>query len=68
VAGLGFIGALLVNAPLAGLIGLGLLGVGIANALPLAIAAGATRLGRRRRPPLRVSRHSATWARSWAPW
>jgi MFS family permease len=40
VAGLGFIGALLANAPLAGLIGLGLLGVGIANALPLAIAAG----------------------------
>jgi fucose permease len=40
VAGLGFAGALLVNAPVAGLIGLGLLGAGIANALPLAIAAG----------------------------
>jgi fucose permease len=40
VAGLGFGGALLVNAPVAGLIGLGLLGAGIANALPLAIAAG----------------------------
>jgi hypothetical protein len=40
VAGLGFGGALLVNAPLAGLIGFGLLGAGIANALPLAIAAG----------------------------
>ncbi len=40
VAGLGFGGALLVDAPIAGLIGLGLLGAGIANALPLAIAAG----------------------------
>jgi len=40
VAGLGFGGALLVNAPVAGLIGLGLLGAGIANALPVAIAAG----------------------------
>jgi fucose permease len=40
VAGLGFGGALLVNAPLAGLVGLGLLGAGIANALPLAIGAG----------------------------
>jgi hypothetical protein len=40
VAGLGFGGALLVDAPVAGLIGLGLLGAGIANALPLAIAAG----------------------------
>jgi hypothetical protein len=40
VAGLGFGGALLVNAPVAGLIGLGLLGAGVANALPLAIAAG----------------------------
>jgi hypothetical protein len=40
VAGLGFGGALLMNAPLAGLIGFGLLGAGIANALPLAIAAG----------------------------
>jgi len=45
VAGLGFGGALLVNAPLAGLIGLGLLGVGISNALPLAIAAGANAPG-----------------------
>jgi fucose permease len=40
VAGLGLGGALLVNTPVAGLIGLGLLGVGIANALPVAIAAG----------------------------
>ena len=40
VAGAGFGGALLVDAPAAGLIGLGLLGVGIANALPLAIGAG----------------------------
>jgi len=40
VAGVGFGGALLVDAPIAGLVGLGLLGAGIANALPLAIAAG----------------------------
>lgn len=40
VAGVGFGGALLVDAPAAGLVGLGLLGAGIANALPLAIAAG----------------------------
>jgi hypothetical protein len=40
VAGAGFGGALLVDAPAAGLIGLGLLGAGIANALPLAIGAG----------------------------
>jgi hypothetical protein len=40
VAGLGFGGALLVDTPIAGLVGLGLLGAGIANALPLAIAAG----------------------------
>jgi hypothetical protein len=40
VAGAGFGGALLVDAPVAGLVGLGLLGVGIANALPLAIGAG----------------------------
>ena len=40
VAGLGFGGALLLDAPAAGLVGLGLLGAGIANALPLAIAAG----------------------------
>jgi fucose permease len=44
-AGLGFGGALLVNAPVAGLIGLGLLGAGIANALPLAIAAGSNAPG-----------------------
>jgi hypothetical protein len=31
---------MLVDAPAAGLVGLGLLGVGIANALPLAIGAG----------------------------
>jgi hypothetical protein len=40
LAGLGFGGALLVDVPAAGLVGLGLLGVGIANALPLAIGAG----------------------------
>ena len=40
VAGVGFGGALLLDAPVAGLVGLGLLGAGIANALPLAIAAG----------------------------
>ena len=40
VAGLGFGGALLLDAPATGLVGLGLLGIGIANALPLAIAAG----------------------------
>jgi fucose permease len=40
VAGAGFGGALLVDAPAAGLVGLGLLGVGIATALPLAIGAG----------------------------
>jgi predicted MFS family arabinose efflux permease len=40
VAGLGFGGALLLDTPVAGLVGLGLLGAGIANALPLAIAAG----------------------------
>jgi fucose permease len=45
VAGLGFGGALLVDAPVAGLIGLGLLGAGIANALPLAIAAGSNTPG-----------------------
>jgi len=40
VAGVGFGGALLVGAPVAGLVGLALLGAGIANALPLAIGAG----------------------------
>jgi Major Facilitator Superfamily len=40
VAGAGFGGALLVDTPAAGLVGLGLLGAGIANALPLAIGAG----------------------------
>jgi MFS family permease len=40
LAGLGFGGALLVDAPAAGLVGFGLLGVGISNALPLAIGAG----------------------------
>lgn len=37
---MGFGGALLVDVPVAGLVGLALLGVGIANALPIAIAAG----------------------------
>ncbi len=45
VAGLGFGGALLVDAPVAGMVGLGLLGAGIANALPLAIAAGSNAPG-----------------------
>jgi fucose permease len=40
VGGVGFGGALIVDAPIAGMVGLGLLGAGIANALPLAIAAG----------------------------
>jgi len=40
VAGAGFGASLLVGTPFAGLVGLGLLGAGIANALPLAIAAG----------------------------
>jgi predicted MFS family arabinose efflux permease len=40
MAGVGFGGALLIDAPVAGLVGLALLGAGIANALPLAIAAG----------------------------
>ena len=40
VAGIGFGGALLADAPAAGLVGLGLLGAGIAIALPLAIGAG----------------------------
>jgi fucose permease len=40
VAGAGFGGALLVDTRAGGLVGLGLLGVGIANALPLAIGAG----------------------------
>src|SRR5215211_69764 len=45
VAGLRFGGALLADTPVAGLIGLGLLGAGIANALPLAIAAGSNAPG-----------------------
>jgi hypothetical protein len=40
VAGAGFGAALLLGTQIAGLVGLGLLGAGIANALPLAIAAG----------------------------
>src|SRR5829696_3287589 len=40
LAGVGFGGVLLLDAPVAGLVGLALLGAGIANALPLAIAAG----------------------------
>ncbi|MDQ4001448.1 MAG: MFS transporter [Actinomycetota bacterium] len=39
-AGAGFGSALLMNTPPAGVVGLGLLGAGIANALPLAISAG----------------------------
>jgi predicted MFS family arabinose efflux permease len=39
-AGAGFGGALLMNTPAGGVVGLGLLGAGIANALPLAIGAG----------------------------
>jgi predicted MFS family arabinose efflux permease len=39
VAGVGFGGALLIDEPVAGLVGLGFLGAGIANALPLAIGA-----------------------------
>ena len=39
VAGAGFGGALIVGTPLGSLVGLGLLGAGIANALPLAISA-----------------------------
>ena len=45
IAGVGFGGALLMNAPAAGLVGLGLLGAGIANALPLAIGAGSNAPG-----------------------
>jgi fucose permease len=45
VAGAGFGGALLVDAPIAGMVGLGLLGAGIANALPLAIGAGGNATG-----------------------
>jgi len=45
LAGVGFGGALLVDAPVAGLIGLALLGAGIANALPIAIAAGGNTAG-----------------------
>jgi predicted MFS family arabinose efflux permease len=45
VAGVGFGGALLVDAPGAGLVGLALLGVGISNALPIAISAGANTPG-----------------------
>ena len=40
VAGTGFGGALVLDTQIAGLVGLGLLGAGLANALPLAIAAG----------------------------
>jgi len=45
IAGVGFGGALLVDAPVAGLVGLALLGAGIANALPIAIAAGGNTTG-----------------------
>jgi predicted MFS family arabinose efflux permease len=45
VAGAGFGAGLLLDTPMAGLIGLGLLGAGIANALPLAIAAGSNAPG-----------------------
>jgi predicted MFS family arabinose efflux permease len=40
LAGVGFGGALLVDTPVAGLVGLALLGAGISNALPIAIGAG----------------------------
>jgi MFS family permease len=40
LASVGFGGALLVDRPVAGLVGLALLGAGIANALPIAIASG----------------------------
>jgi fucose permease len=45
VAGAGFGGALLIDTPIAGMVGLGLLGAGIANALPLAIVAGGNASG-----------------------
>ncbi len=45
VAGVGFGSALLLDALVAGLIGLALLGAGIANALPIAIAAGGNAAG-----------------------
>ena len=67
VAGAGFGGALVVDAPAAGLVGLGLLGVGIANALPLAIGAGATLPARRRPRPPRECRPSVTSAPSSVP-
>ncbi len=59
--------ALLVNTPVAGLIGLGLLGAGIANALPVAIAAGSNAPGVT--PATAAARVSTLgyWARSWAP-
>jgi fucose permease len=44
-AGAGFGSALLMNTPPAGVVGLGLLGAGIANALPLAIGAGGSAPG-----------------------
>ena len=45
LSGAGFGGALLVDPPAAGLVGFGLLGAGIANALPLAIGAGGSAPG-----------------------
>jgi predicted MFS family arabinose efflux permease len=44
-AGAGFGGALVLGSPPAGLVGLGLLGAGIANALPIAISAGSNAPG-----------------------
>jgi hypothetical protein len=67
VAGLGFGGALLVDTPIAGLVGLGLLGAGIANACHSPSPRGATRPARRRRPPPRASRPLVTWGPSSAP-
>lgn len=67
VAGVGFGGALLADAPAAGLVGLGLLGAGIANTLPLTIAAGATFPARRRPRPPRGCRPSVTSAPSLVP-
>ena len=59
VAGAGFGGALLLNNPPAGVVGLGLLGVGIANALPLAISAGGNAPGETETPATAAARVSS---------